>query len=263
MRGGKVADYLYGQHVQGGQEMVRGLRHAIDTGATAAQVFPGNQLSYDVCKRFTYEREMRALADQLDLTVHAAYFVLITQEHGEKRDKSIDAAVKTLQWADDIGAKRIVIHPGSTKTPGWSVRAQEWLLELWNRYDTTVEVCLETMAGKTALGNRIADLASLCIHSNVGICVDTTHTWSAGWSIDEMIGIAEKYRDRIKVCHFNVPNQGVKCGSALDRHNHGFHQTDWTYHEIEALYRAYKHVPCILEGTPTPLRDYELLRRWQ
>jgi len=258
-----MTDLLYGAHVQGGQDMVRGLRHAIGTGATAAQVFPGNPLSYEVCKRFTHEREMRALVDQLDLTVHASYFIILTQPPGEKRTKSIEAAVKTLRWAEDIGAKRVVVHPGSTRDPKWEDYAVDWLYTVWREYDGTVDLLLETMPGQTSLGKSFTELLRLCFHSQLGICVDLTHSWSAGLTIGELSELGPKGVDKaIRACHFNVPNPGVKQGSGIDKHSVGFHQTDWTYHEIERLWRAFNRVPCILEGTPCPERDYDLLRSW-
>jgi endonuclease IV len=262
--GSVVVTYVYGQHVQGGAEMVKGLRHAIDTGAPAAQVFPGSQLSYEVCKRFTYETEMRTLAQQLDLTVHGAYFLVITQPPGEKRTKSIEGTIRTLQWAEDVGAKRVVIHPGSMKDPYWAGHAEGWLRDVWHGYRGPVELLLETAAGKTSLGRDLADLETLCdsAYPGLGICVDLTHSWSAGYGIGALAALPERFGSLIRACHFNVPNQGVKQGSGIDKHHHGFHQTDWSYHDIEWLWRTYRHVPCILEGTPTPERDYELLRSW-
>jgi endonuclease IV len=162
-----------------------------------------------------------------------------------------------------IGSQGLVVHPGSTKDAGWSLRSLDWLEEVMSRYEGTAELYLETMAGKTALGRLCADLVDLAeVDTRIGICVDLTHSWSAGLSITSLCALPGQIGNKLRVCHFNVPNQGVKCGSSIDRHNAGFHQTDWTYHEIERLWRAYRHVPCILEGTPSPERDYELLRSW-
>jgi deoxyribonuclease IV len=258
-------ELLYGQHITGGAEMFRGLRHAVDTGATAMQVFPGGNLSYTVSKRFTRERETFALLDQLEAkVVHASYFILTTQPEGEKRTKSIWGAIQMLEWCDLIGAQWLVVHPGSTKRVGWEELAAQWLEEVMQAYQGTTTLCLETMAGASSLGRSVADIAQFCNRDpRIKVCVDLTHSWSAGLGVGQLSLLPNVLGSRLAVCHFNVPNSGVKCGSGIDRHSVGFHQTDWTYHEIEQLWHAYKHVPCILEGTPTPKRDYELLRSWK
>jgi endonuclease IV len=256
-------EYRFGHHVIGGAEVIKGLQQSIAEGAGAAQVFPGNPMSYGVADKVSRASYAQELADQLHIITHATYFILTTQPSGEKREKSIQGAVDMLRWTERIGGQQLVVHPGSTKYDLWYEQAWNWLDEVMSMYDGPVELLLETMAGKTALGNRLEHLTSLCdVDHRIGICVDTTHSWSAGFGIEEMCQWPDS-TPLIRACHFNVPNQGVKLGSRLDRHSASFAQTDWTYTEIKSLWEAYRHLPCILEGTPQPKADFDVLRSWK
>ena len=47
------------------------------------------------------------------LSIHAPYYISISSQEEEKREKSVDYILKTMRKAKIMGADRIVVHSGS------------------------------------------------------------------------------------------------------------------------------------------------------
>jgi endonuclease IV len=253
---------LIGRHVTGGQEMLKGLRQTIVEGGSAAQVYVGSPMSYTV-STFTPRQlhNIRAYTSDIYTVVHGSYFLQATETIEERWNLSAQGTVDTLEVAEAIGAHAVVIHPGTQKNSDYMQHAAEWLMEVTRRYHGPVKLLLETMAGRTSLGNEIDELEQLCkLSSTLGICLDTTHSWSAGCLFSEIAADFE-YRS-VDLVHFNVPNKEISRRCYQDRHSVDFDNCAWDYREIVKLWSAARHLPCILEGTPNPLNDYKLLRSW-
>lgn len=58
--------------------------------------------------------EYKALADDLGvrISVHAAYYIVLTSSEEEKISRSIDTLNKTYELTDLLGGKEVIVHPG-------------------------------------------------------------------------------------------------------------------------------------------------------
>src|SRR3989449_2686198 len=146
---------------------------------------------------------------------------------------SRDAFVEELERAQLLGVRDVIFHPGSHMGRGeaYAIRmiaaSLDWCFEHANAPD--VFAVLENTAGAgTLVGYRVEQLGAMmkgAAHSDrLGVCVDTCHTFAAGYdfrtrdgyeallrTIDETVGVG-----RIRAFHLN--DSVGDLGSKLDRH---------------------------------------------
>ncbi len=170
-----------------------------------------------------------------DIVVHAPYIINIGNAI---KPATFELGVNFLRNEIDrtaaIGASQIVLHPGAHVGEGSEVGIKkiiEGLNEVLEK-DSTVQIALETMAGKgSEVGRTFDELAKIIDgvthNENLSICMDTCHIHDAGYDVvndfdgvlnefDKIIGV-----DRIKVVHVNDSKN--ERGAHKDRHeNIGF-----------------------------------------
>lgn len=173
--------------------------------------------------------------DISDIVVHAPYIINIANT---TKQATFEIGVTFLRSEMDrteaLGAKQIVLHPGSHVGAGVDKginRIIEGLNEVLDR-DEKVQIALETMAGKgTEIGRNFEELARIIDgvthNEHLSVCIDTCHLHDSGYDVkndfdnvlnefDKIIGI-----DRIKVVHVNDSKN--ERGAQKDRHeNIGF-----------------------------------------
>ncbi|SDM82310.1 Endonuclease IV [Fictibacillus solisalsi] len=170
-----------------------------------------------------------------ELVVHAPYIINIGNSlKPETFQLGVDFLRSEIERTAAIGGKQIVLHPGAHVGAGTEEGIKkiiEGLNEVLTQ-DQTVQIALETMAGKgSECGRTFEELAAIIegVHLNdkLSICFDTCHTHDSGYDIindfdgvlnsfDKMIGL-----DRLKVLHINDSKN--ECGASKDRHeNIGF-----------------------------------------
>ncbi len=111
----------------------------------------------------------RAKDAKVALSIHAPYYISLSSTEREKRDKSIDYILKTLEVAKAMGAKRIVVHSG---TAGSITRREAMELAkdtLARSLDAAksagfgdIFICPETMGKVKQLGS-VDEVAELCL----------------------------------------------------------------------------------------------------
>ncbi|PTF96262.1 deoxyribonuclease IV [Staphylococcus chromogenes] len=195
-----------------------------------------------------------------NIVVHAPYIINIANTN---KPEVFELGVKFLQneieRTEAIGAKDIVLHPGSHVGAGADVgikRIIEGLNEvLTNNND--VRIALETMAGKgSEIGRTFEEIAQIIDgvthNERLSICLDTCHIHDAGYDVvndfdgvlnefDKIIGV-----DRIKVVHVNdskKPREAHK-----DRHeNIGFGHIGFDVLNYVVHHPQFENIPKILE----------------
>ena len=103
------------------------------------------------------------------LSVHAPYYISLSSVDAEKRDKSIDYILKTLEVAKCMDAKRIVVHSGScgdiTRKEALEL-AKDTLLRAVKAADGAglgdIAICPETMGKVKQLGT-VDEVCELCL----------------------------------------------------------------------------------------------------
>ncbi len=121
----------------------------------------GVRISSDTAKKFGEE----ARKYEIEISVHAPYFISLASVDEVKRDNSINYILQTLKVAREMGGRKIVVHPGSCSKQD---REEAFLL------------ACETMkkAVKAAYDNGFSDMV---------ICPETMGKINQIGTVDEII----------------------------------------------------------------------------
>lgn len=170
-----------------------------------------------------------------DIVIHAPYIVNLGNTYKlENFDFAIEFMQEEIRRAEAMGATQMTMHPGAHVGAG-PKPAIDKIAEGLNRIlrkDQTVQIALETMAGKgTEIGRSFEELAQIIervdLEEKLSVTLDTCHTSDSGypirddfdWVLDEfdrIIGL-----ERLKVVHVNDSKNPQ--GASKDRHaNIGF-----------------------------------------
>lgn len=183
-----------------------------------------------------------------------------------------------LSFADAVGAKGVVLHPGSRGEETEDM-AKTYLLEFIRRVKMKWEglLLLETDAGSKK-GTRVGSLdflVKVCedwdghpvrladepIETSVKICLDTAHLYARGvdmWdnTVRDALVMAGVY-DWVGLVHLNVPDPEVGLGSSLDRHNTAF--KDYSRPSSAMICDLVRKFPVILERSSLEHQRLDML----
>ena len=204
---------------------------------TAMQIFYGNPKTYrtgaiDVpaLERF---RAARAAAGIARTVIHTSYLINLASEDPKIAENSLKLIEKDLAVAAAGGIDYVNTHLGSygkrAREDGFAdvVRLLERALE---GIAPNVYLVLENSAGAGQLcGGTLEELGAIIRavgHPQLGVCLDTAHSWAAGYEIDSTDGVdrfvtlAEETigLERLKMFHFN--DTQIPLGGHKDRHWH-------------------------------------------
>ena len=127
----------------------------------------------------------------------------------------------TCKVAASFGAKGVIVHGGSVGEGGdISVGYDNWRKALEHVEDTGMRVLVEnTAGGKNSVArymDSIERLWEVIGHLNVGLCLDTCHTWAGGIPTKKAVRGFNKLVKKIDLVHFNDSKDGFE--SSRDRH---------------------------------------------
>ena len=201
------------------------------------------------------------------MIIHAPYIINPANSvKAEVAELAREFLYTEMQRTSEIGARYLVLHPGSYTTADLEtgILTAAGCLNSIDDYPEEVVVCLETMAGKgSEIGFRFEQIAELLSRLNrpdsFGVCLDTCHISDAGYDMDDFDGILDEFDriiglDRLFAVHLN--DSLNPRGSHKDRHAKiGEGQIG-----LEALVRVINHpqlrtLPFILE-TPNDHDGY-------
>ena len=257
---------LIGSHVSmSGKEMLLGsAKEAYSYGANVMMVYTGapqntrrkpiEELNAEIGKKFMAENGIK------EVVVHAPYIINLANTTKEGYiDFAIDFLKEELRRAEAVGATQVVLHPGSHVGAGVDVGLNQIIYGL-NQVitkDQTVQIALETMAGKgTELARTFEELARIidgvAYNEHLSVTFDTCHVHDAGYDIkNDLSGVLTQFDktvglDRIKVIHINDSKNPV--GAHKDRHeNFGFGEIGFDALMNVIQVPEFKNLPKILE----------------
>ena len=257
---------LIGSHVSmSGKEMLLGsAKEAYSYGANVMMVYTGapqntrrkpiEELNAEIGKKFMAENGIK------EVVVHAPYIINLANTTKEGYiDFAIDFLKEELRRAEAVGATQVVLHPGSHVGAGVDVGLNQIIYGL-NQVitkDQTVQIALETMAGKgTELVRSFEELARIIdgvtYNEHLSVTFDTCHVHDAGYDIkNDLSGVLTQFDktvglDRIKVLHINDSKNPV--GAHKDRHeNFGFGEIGFDALMNVIQVPEFKNLPKILE----------------
>ncbi len=257
---------LIGSHVSmSGKDMLLGsAKEAYSYGANVMMVYTGapqntrrkpiEELNAEIGKKFMAENGIK------EVVVHAPYIINLANTTKEGYiDFAIDFLKEELRRAEAVGATQVVLHPGSHVGAGVDVGLNQIIYGL-NQVitkDQTVQIALETMAGKgTELARTFEELARIIdgvtYNEHLSVTFDTCHVHDAGYDIkNDLSGVLTQFDktvglDRIKVLHINDSKNPV--GAHKDRHeNFGFGEIGFDALMNVIQVPEFKNLPKILE----------------
>jgi deoxyribonuclease-4 len=163
--------------------------------------------------------------------IHAIYLLNCASEDRDIRTKSLSSLVNSLRAGAQIGARGVVLHPGTAKTGDVKAairRAGATIREALAESEKC-PLHLENTAGAGGtLGRTIDELTALVDASGddprLGVCLDSCHLFASGYDIRTPTGVdamlaevgAKLGRERLGSLHLN--DSVTALGSNRDRH---------------------------------------------
>ena len=133
--------------------------------------------------RMTAEQGRRyralAIADDIKLSIHGSYYIVLASPDPAKVLRSVDTLLRTYEQADILGAREIVLHPGSLYgapeadvSRRFAENLERFMAQLGK---TDISLMIETAGKVGQMGSvdMILDVASTV--KGVGPCIDFGH----------------------------------------------------------------------------------------
>ncbi len=229
----------FGAHVSASGGVENAPLNAIAIGAKAFALFTKNQRQW-AAKPLT-DASIAAFKENMkkggfrvqDVLPHDSYLINLGHPEVEAREKSLRAFIDELERCQQLGLCYLNFHPGSHLNQIDEEASLNLIADSINHALSCTEgvtAVVENTAGQgTNLGHRFEHLAHIIDKvedkSRIGICLDTCHTFAAGYDLrdrktyDETMAEFErivgfKY---LKAMHIN--DSKPKLGSRVDRHH--------------------------------------------
>ena len=228
-----------GAHVSASGGVEQAVLRAVDIGANAFALFTKNQRQWKAppLKAETIEKFKRFCqvhhftADQI--LPHDSYLINLGSPEMEGLEKSRAAFIDEMERANQLGLRLLNFHPGSHLN---KISEQDCLARIAESINIAVSkvpnviAVIENTAGQGSnLGYRFAHLAEIIEQvedkSRVGVCLDTCHTFSAGYDISSLEQCEKTFAEFEQVVGFkylrgmHLNGSKTPLGSRKDRHD--------------------------------------------
>ena len=228
-----------GAHVSASGGVENAPVNAANIGATEFALFTKNQRQWVVkpltqksidtfktnCEKFGYKPE--------HILPHDSYLINLGNPDPSGLEKSRNAFLDEMQRCEQLGLDRLNFHPGSHLKKISEEQCLDTIAESINiALDKTsgVTAVIENTAGQgTNLGYKFEHLAYIIDRvddkSRVAVCIDTCHTYTAGYDIASEEGFEKTFQEFDSVIGFkylkgmHLNDSKKELGSRVDRHD--------------------------------------------
>ncbi|HSF26334.1 MAG TPA: deoxyribonuclease IV [Actinomycetes bacterium] len=192
-------------------------------GADCVQIFVSDPQDWKATPLDGVDAEaVRRAAAEADIAVyvHAPYVINVATTNNRIRIPSRKLLQQVVTAAGAIGAAGVIVHGGHV-TSGADAAAgfANWAKAL-DRLEPGAPVLIEnTAGGNGAMARTVEQLERLWAavgHTDVGLCLDTCHAFSAGIELAEVVERFRAVTGRVDLVHANDSRDPF--GSARDRH---------------------------------------------
>jgi deoxyribonuclease-4 len=226
-----------GLHVRVGAGYAEAAAYAQRLGCTSLQFFAGNPKTYRVgpvdapaLERFAALREGAGIRN---VAIHTSYLINLASEDPKAAANSLKLLVNDLRVAAAGNVAYVNTHLGSygkRDRPEGFAQVVAALEEALDGIAPGVYLVMENAAGAGQLcGSTIDELGAFVRtvgHPQLAVCLDTAHSWAAGYAIDTADGVARFFdlvereigMDRVVMFHLN--DTQIALGEHKDRHWH-------------------------------------------
>lgn len=228
-----------GAHVSASGGVENAPVNAHEIGATAFALFTKNQrqwkaapLSADSITLFKERCEQYGYSPK-QILPHDSYLINLGHPEAAGLEKSREAFFDEMKRCEELGLDRLNFHPGSTLKEISDEACLSLIAESINMaLDRTrgVTAVIENTAGQGSnLGYKFEQIAYIIDRvedkSRVGVCIDTCHSFAAGYDLATASGFTEtfEYFDNVvgfkylRGMHLNDAKKEL--GSRVDRHD--------------------------------------------
>jgi deoxyribonuclease-4 len=263
-----VSNKFIGAHVSAAGGVENAPLRAKEIDANAFALFTKNQRQW-VAKPLS-EESIRAFKDNCarlgfsaeQILPHDSYLINLGAPEPEKLEKSRQAFIDEMERCRQLGLTLLNFHPGSHLK---KVSEQECLntiaesINLAHRAVPDVVAVIENTAGQGSnLGWRFEHLAAIIDQvedkARVGVCLDTCHTFTAGYDLRGFEACEATFAefDRVVGMHYlramHLNDSKVEFASRVDRHHSlGKGEIGWDCFEYIAQDPRFDAIPLILE----------------
>ncbi|MBI4362437.1 MAG: deoxyribonuclease IV [Euryarchaeota archaeon] len=266
---------LLGAHVSVAGGLDRAPGNGASIGCEAIQIFSKNQRQWKTRPLGDAEagkfREGVRERDIREVVIHDSYLINLADPNEEGVRRSREAFVDEMRRADALGVGYLIFHPGAPKEAGEAyglkriAESLDWCLAKAD--ETKAMLLLENTAGQGSnVGWRFEHIHDIMEgvsdRKRLGVCVDTCHTFAAGYDIRTREGYEATVRQierhiglgNIRAFHLNDSKKDLNC--RVDRHEHigegkiGLELFRWLVNDPR-----FENVPAVLE-TPGEEEDF-------
>jgi deoxyribonuclease-4 len=227
---------LIGAHVSTAGGLAKAVERGEERGCESIQIFNQSPRMWRPTKHgeadFAEFRErMDASKSVEEVIIHAVYLINCATKDKELREKSLTSLTHALRIGDAIGARGVVLHPGSQlKDPlKPSLKRAAKVIAAALKETDSCPLLIEQTAGHKGLLARDFDQTAELIDlagggKRLGLCLDSCHLFVQGYDItdeahlgkvldeaDEKVGL-----ERLGCVHVN--DAAAPLGSCRDRH---------------------------------------------
>jgi len=259
---------LIGAHVSAAGGVDNAPMRAREIGANAFALFTKNQrqwvakpLEAKTIAAFKANCKMLGFGAE-SILPHDSYLINLGAPEQEKLQKSRDAFIDEMQRCHQLGLTLLNFHPGSHLK---KISEHECLdriaesINLAHQAVPNVVAVIENTAGQgTNLGWRFEHLAHIIQgvedKSRVGVCLDTCHTFTAGYDLRSAEACDATFAefDQVVGMHYlramHINDSKVEFASRVDRHHSlGQGEIGWDCFEYIMKDARFDGIPLILE----------------
>ncbi len=257
-----------GAHVSASGGVENAPLNAGEIGARAFALFTKNQRQWQA--KPLSESSIEAFRENLQAVAieprhvlpHDSYLINLGHPEAEGLEKSRNAFLEEMQRCQQLGLQLLNFHPGATLRKideSESLRrvadSINWVLE---RTEGVTAVIENTAGQGSTLGYRFEHLAEIIEQvedkSRVGVCLDTCHTFVAGYDLrtaeacDETFAQFEQIVgfDFLRGMHLNDSKPDL--GARVDRHHSlGQGKLGWAVFRYIMRDSRFDNIPMVLE----------------
>jgi deoxyribonuclease-4 len=268
-----------GAHVSASGGVENAPLNAQKIGAKAFALFTKNQRQWHA-KPLT-EASIRAFRENLDdagisarhVLPHDSYLINLGHPEPEGLDKSRSAFLDEMQRCEQLGLSLLNFHPGATLRKISEDESLQRVAESINlALDRTqgVTAVIENTAGQgSTLGYRFEHLAEIIEavedRSRVGVCLDTCHTFVAGYDLRTAAACDKTFSEFDKVVGFqylrgmHLNDSKPDLGARVDRHHSlGKGKLGWDVFRYIMQDSRFDEIPLVLETIDDTLWKEEI-----
>jgi deoxyribonuclease IV len=259
---------LIGAHVSPSGGPAAAVERGTERGCHSIQIF--NQNPRQWAPREYDDEQVAAFHSAMDesdvdaLLIHAVYLLNPASEDPDFREKTLASLTTSLRMGAALGARGVVLHPGSALKDGGEVapaleRAGEVIVEALKESEDCPLHLEDTAGAGGTLGRTFEELQRLIElaggDERLGICLDSCHLYASGYDItdaDKLAGVLDEFDaciglDRLGSLHIN--DSVTELGSNRDRHaNLGDGEIGRKGCAAFLSEPRFEGLPCVLEG---------------